>query len=528
MVDGTEPAKAGLRSRIRLLEARLRGVLRRGQTRLWLPVFGVSFALFLIRLLVPVPVAEADDKDGPRLMCGLGVTKVTHGHPFYFRFAYFEYVSTPGCAGHAPYPTSEIIPVELARLLTPVFGLNGTINLIALGVLMCAIAAAGIATLVTGLRIPLWARLLIAAAVWLVVADAAFFDTFATPFEEPATLTGLLLVAAGVVYLGRGWRSTRFGLVVAGLGGFLAILSKEQYLILAAPICLTLVLASGAEGRGLQRYRSRQTGAALLVSGALALMTLAYMVWDYTSHYGRRLHMIQAVDFVFSRIATTRANAPAALRALGLPAAWIRYAGTYYWDNRRSVRKSPLFSRYAGKFNDINLTRYLLTHPGRALSIGQVAAVQAQQFRMNTLGDYPVDAGHPKGAVESRVVLLTWLVHQLPAHLGLWLYVPLWVVLAVLAIVALRRRGSPWHRDGAVLILCMTGCAFLAFIPPAYYAGISTTRHMVGTNLTTALAVIIAVALAGSMVRQALTRRRAESPQPSPEPAAPEMLNPAP
>lgn len=527
---GTEQsARAGPGARLRLSAARLRAAMLRRQARLWLSVFGVSLALFAIRLLVPVPVAEADDKDGPRLMCGLGVTKVTGGHPPFFRYAYFEYVSTPSCAGRAPYPTSEIVPVELARLLTPVLGLTGTINLIALGLLICAIAAAGIATLVSGLRMRLWARLVIAAAVWVVVADAAFFDVFATPFEEPATLTGLLLVAAGVTYLGRGWRATRFGLVVAGLGGFLAILSKEQYLTLAAPICLTLVLASGDRslGRGLQRYRSRQTGAAFLVAGALALMTAAYIAWDYTSHYGRRLHMIQAVDLIFNRIATTRANAPAALRALGLPIAWTRYAGTYYWA-RRSVRNSPLFARYASRFNDVAIARYLLTHPGRALSIGQVAAIQAQQFRITTLGDYPVSAGHPKSAEESRVVALTWLVHQLPAHLGLWLYLPLWVVLAALGIVALRWLGKPWHRDGAVLVLCMTGCAFVGFVPPAYFAGLSTTRHMVGTNLATALALIIAVALAGSMVQQALARGRGKSRQPSPAPAALEIIKPAP
>ena len=33
------------------------------------------------------------------------------------------------------------------------------------------------------------------------------------------------------------------GLILAGSGGFLAILSKEQYLVLAIPICLALVLA---------------------------------------------------------------------------------------------------------------------------------------------------------------------------------------------------------------------------------------------------------------------------------------------
>ena len=58
------------------------------------------------------------------------------------------------------------------------------------------------------------------------------------------------------------------------------------------------------------------------------------------------------------------------------------------------------------------------------------------------------------------------------------------------------------------MVLCMVGCALAAFIPPAYYSGISTTRHMVGMNLATSLAFVVAVALAGSLIRQALTRPR--------------------
>ena len=105
------------------------------------------------------------------------------------------------------------------------------------------------------------------------MADSAFFDVFAGPFSEPAALVGLLLVAAGVLYLGRGWPATVSGLVLAGTGGFLAILSKEQYLVLAAPVCLTLVLATASRGRrGLQRFRSRQAPAGLLVAAALAVL----------------------------------------------------------------------------------------------------------------------------------------------------------------------------------------------------------------------------------------------------------------
>ena len=132
----------------------------------------------------------------------------------------------------------------------------------------------------------------------------------------------------------------------------------------------------------------------------------------------------------------------------------------------------------------------------------------AQRFRITSLGDFPVYAGHPKGAYESRVVL-TWLMHQLPPGLGLWWFVPLWLVMAGVAALALTwGRTRPWHRNGAATVLCMIGCAVLAFIPPAYYAGISTTRHMVGMNIATSLAFVVTVALAVSLIHQAVTRDR--------------------
>jgi hypothetical protein len=484
---------------------RMRGISGR-----WLAIFGVSLGALLIRFLVPTPVGQADNRDGPRLMCGLGLGPVTGHHPRFFRFSYFEYVPKPGCSGRVPYPSSELVPLVLGRLLTPVLGLSGTLNLIAVAVVLCILASVAIASLAVGLRISLWAQVLVAAACWLIIADAAFFDVFGGPFSEPAALVGLVLVAAGLVYLGRGWRLTVYGLVLAGSGGFLAILSKEQYLVLAAPICITLVLAGAGRGpwRGLRRFRTQEAAAAVVVAVVLAVMAGVYALWDSLSSYGQRLHHIQAVDMLFTDIVTKRATAPAQLRALGLPVSWARYAGHYYWDTT-SVRQSPLYSRYTGKLTDGNITHYLLTHPGSILRVGQSAAVAAQQLRITSLGDYPVSAGHPKGAYESRVVVLTWLMHQLPPGMGLWGLIPLWLVMAAVAIAALAwGRARAWHRDGAVVVLCMIGCAMVAFIPPAFYAGISTTRHMVGMNLATSLAFVLAAGLAASMIQQALSRGR--------------------
>ena len=91
-------------------------------------------------------------------MCDLGVWAVTHGSPQWFRYAYFEFVpSASGCAQAWGYPTSQLVPLELARILTWAVGLPGTVNLIPLGLLTCVLASFGIASLATGLRLRLWA-----------------------------------------------------------------------------------------------------------------------------------------------------------------------------------------------------------------------------------------------------------------------------------------------------------------------------------------------------------------------------------
>ncbi|HEV8278556.1 MAG TPA: hypothetical protein VGQ26_23060 [Streptosporangiaceae bacterium] len=152
-------------------------------------------------------------------------------------------------------------------------------------------------------------------------------------------------------------------------------------------------------------------------------------------------------------------------------------------------RHDPLFSRYAGQLTDVNIAQFLLTHPGSILGVGQHAAILAQHFRVTTLGNCPPSAGQPPGASETRVVALTWLMHLLPPGWGLWWLIPLWAAMVAVGVGSLRRRrDTGWQRDGGILVLSMTACAVAAFIPPAYFAGISTTRHMVGMNVATALA----------------------------------------
>jgi len=479
------------------------GLRRLGEPHwLWLSVFGASLGLFLIRFLIPTPVGQADNRDGPRLMCGaLGLKPVVpHGYPTYFRFAYFQYVH--GQCSRSPYATSEVVPLVLARLLTPALGLHGVLNLIALGIIVCVLASVAIASLAVGLRIRPWAQILIAAGIWLIVADAAFFDLFAGPYSEPAAIVGLLLIATGVVYLGRDQRASLYGLIVGGTGGFLVVLAKEQYVFLAVPICVTLILASAHRegGRGLTRFRTRQVTAAAAVAGILALTAVAYQVWNANSPYGQRTQPMRTVDTIFEHIVSPGDKTKAAdLRALGLPVSWTKYAGTYYWG-ARSVRTDPLYQRYEPKLTDSHMALYFVTHPSRILSVGDQAANEGLRVRVTNLGDYSPQAGARPGALDSREIAVSWLAQRLPPRLGLLWLVLLWVVMGVVALLALRRRRMPWHREGAVIVLCMTGCAVMGFIPPAYFDGIATARHMAVMNFCIALAFAMTVALAVSMI----------------------------
>ncbi len=295
-----------------------RHAARRGAITLrhrnWLAIFGVSLAAFTIRFLVPSPVAMADNGDGQRLMCAFGVGPVTSGHQRYLAYAYFTYVRSPRCAGATTYPSSEHLLLILARWLTPLLGLSGVINLIALGVVTCVLVSAAIASLALALAATVRGQIALAAALWLVMADATFFDIFASPYSEGAMLAGLLLVAAGVAQLSRTGRGYVLALLLAGAGGFLVIWSKQQYVPLVLPVCATLVLATRGAGRGGRRWRrfaSHRSAAAVALAGCLLAGAGLYVHDEASSARGRALDRQYAVDAIFGQIVTLPPSRPA-------------------------------------------------------------------------------------------------------------------------------------------------------------------------------------------------------------------------
>jgi hypothetical protein len=482
----------------------------------WGAIFGGSMVLFLVRFLVPSPVGMADDGDGTRLMCGLGVAPVTGGNERYDGYAYFRYALSPGNCAHAGvYSSSQHVLLVAARWLTPVLGLKGAVNLVALGVVTCAVASVGIASLACGLAPAIRSRLAVAAALWLVMADGVFFDTFASPYSEGATLTGLLLVTAGLVYVGRGGLASAAGIALAGAGGYLAVLSKEEYVPLIVPVAAGLLLAAlvrhrqrqRGEPRGGRRRLTGQLAAAGLVAALLGAGAVAYAHQDASGPYTRLLHQEQVVDVIFSDIVPKRiavTDARARLAALGLPRSWVQYAGHNFWS-KPSVYNSPLYGAYADRLTDTNLARYLVTHPVMTVRIAQASAVAAMNLRVDYLGNYAPSAGAAPGTLDNRVGIVSSIVGVIPTQLGLFWLIPLWAVMLALSVVTLRRpQTASWHHDAAVATIALTGCAVAAFVPAAFFDGIEITRHMLGMNMATALAFTVSFTLLASLLRRGL------------------------
>jgi hypothetical protein len=174
------------------------------------------------------------------------------------------------------------------------------------------------------------------------------------------------------------------------------------------------------------------------------------------------------------------------------------------------------------RLTDANLAHFYVTHPEYLLSIGQRGATLALQLRVTYLGNYAPSADMPPDALDNRVTVVSGLVSSV-SDLGLLWLLPLWLGMLFAARTAWRRRlRGPWRADAAVLLLCLTGCAAVAFIPAAYFDGAETTKHMVGMNLATGLTIPICLAVFASLLNESSAptpREREALAMPLPSPA---------
>ncbi|WP_194927863.1 glycan biosynthesis hexose transferase WsfD [Catenulispora pinisilvae] len=511
-----------------------------------------SAVLLILRLFVPRPVGVADNYDGVRLMCHLGVdVRLPRNTPRLRDYVYYRYdhLAHFGCQRHAlgsirlpdvPYQSSQLLVLYAGRALTRVLGLPGYLDLRAVGIVCCLLIGTAVGLLYRIATLRHRYRLLLCAAVVAVVGDTVFIDYAVSPFSEIASVIGLLYVAVGVLMLaGPGRRRRLAGIAVTGVSGLFLATAKTQNVSAVLPLALLLLLpavpmpvpsrparlaglARLAGMRGLARLAGRVRLPALdrrlrhRLTGLVAVVVMAVGAFAVSGNEDKRTAQLTEANFVVVTLLSTSAHPERDVAEFGAPSWLADYAGAPPWCAPTTLQDSAAYQKFTKGLSHQRILGFFLDHRTRLLPVlNRVAGYfyeprptatlcgpgphGTQVIVLPRLGNYTHLAHTPRGLQDHRWSPVTDALGLLRGS-GLATLLLLWLLPAA-AVTATRRRRA-LRGVGAVLALLLV-VALTQFGESAFADGIDTAKHLDLAVLATALAWVFAAV----EVLAALTRR---------------------
>lgn len=471
---------------------------------------GIAAALLMfVRLFVPHPVGMANNGDAVRLLCQLGVDPDAPPKPsakwYFARFSYPFAGSRPPCAD---YPSTQI-PLLRATAWAHqhVLGLSGAVDLRELAVEYCVLVGLVLAVFTHATRsIRPLARTLLVCGLFLLLSEALFADYAASPYMESAALNGVLVFALAGALLVGGSRYRRLAYLIAWGAAVLAVGAKNEMITLALPFALFLGTrrfplgprhrtgpaissepgesgASDGSGRWSHEAGGSAAPAWWLRRGvdrivpALCVLSLAATAgWNLHSERLQDAQVNFGNEVTMTIMPLTSDPAQVAV-GLGLPASFGRYSGSSWWS-LHPIEKDPRYPRYADKFTDANLGRYLSGHPVLAAKVFASGAGAYYTFRAGYLGSYAMSAGYGSWAQECRVCLIQNVSHSL-SWAGIGGVLAYWLACAAAALLLVRRSLPGSRRRGFALVaLTLIGCTLVQYITSVFGEGNEVTKHL--------------------------------------------------
>jgi hypothetical protein len=443
--------------------------------------------VLLLRLFAGGAVGLADQGDGHRLTCSLGVAPTqpwgvdARAHVWPTLQAQQWWGDACSAAGpQATYPSSEHVLLRAAKALTGPLGFPGALDLRALGVLCAVVVGIGLALWVLTLPGPLGHRVAVASLIGLVYADSSVAPWFVSPYAEPAAMLGILFLGPALLWLWRQERTQWVGLVtVAAVALFAATARSEAVgLVPAAVVGLVWVRSANREpgpaparpvGRGVPWARrlvaavrrlggrsarfARVRGIALAVAAALVVGAGAYL-----HAQPARVKLEHKYDAFFGELIPHSPSGKSDLARFGLPAKMIQASGTSL-SSPASVARTAGFDDWDRQVTMPKIWATYLRDPFRLVDLSTRGMHAIGAGRTNYLGNRMVGDG---GAVahDDRVPVFLTVFRAFDRVLPLLALV--WVLTLGWGVAAARAKAyTPAERGlgrfAVVLVLAITG-----------------------------------------------------------------------
>jgi len=441
---------------------------------------GTAWGLItLARLFVGGAVGMADNFDGHRLLCQLGVAPrpIPAGQPLwayltptYDAYTWYGEACSAGGTGQ-PYLSTEYFPLLLAKLLTRLLGLSGALDLRMLGPIFAAGIAVAVGWTVRELPGPRWAAVLAACGIGLAAVDSAIAPYYVSPFSEPAALLGLLLlIPATLRLLSRERVRARDIALVAVLAAWTIGAKTQMASLLIAVVPILLLrpwgrVASAWTDRGGRRAVDRLMRVMGTVAARLpALAACAVLVGGtalFEQHQSRWLNEIVLYDDVFRDVLGHSSHVHGDLRALGLPTDLASAAGSSIVAPN-SAAKLPDYPRFLRQESFGNVLAFYVAHPWRLPGVADRGLAGMAATRPSYLGNYLASSGAAPYARECRVCVAS-AMFTLSQPLR-WVVIPsLWAAAFTGGLwLAGKRRAVPPRARGVGVVLAGIAAATVA------------------------------------------------------------------
>lgn len=471
----------------------------------------VSTAFLLVRLLAGGVVGMSDQGDGTRLLCQLGLRQ---GHAYNTSTRDFLHPTWPshtwygedcGAEGE-PYRSSQLLFAWLALRLTHLFtsfdGLDLRFLAVVLSVVVGGLVAVAAVLLVRG---PL-ARVLVTAALLLVVGDGAFAGYYASAYSEPAAFAGVLaLLVAVLVLLRADVVRVRHLLLVAAATAF-TVTAKTQnasFLLAVLPVLLlrpvgTVPVPGFPDRRGRRGWRELLPRARAGVLLRLPALAVAAVLVAGTSAYlhDQPTRFATQNDYaaVFVEMLPHSPDPAADLRALGLPEEWAASSGVPI-GAPGSAANSPAFAGFGERAGLGDRLALYARDPVRLLpALGRGVRAMAV-LRADYLYSYPADAGRGPGRQECRVCVLQTAWTTAFAATPNVLLIVLGLAVGVCLLAARVARDDPRTRAaGGAGVFLAVGAAGQFWVALLTDGASDLVKHLVVADFSVALVLVVAFA----------------------------------